>query len=34
MNSESLLHVAPSSVKKLQLNSPADIMDVYYRDIS
>ena len=33
MNSESLSHVAPSSVKKLQLNSSADIMEVYYRDI-
>lgn len=33
MNSESLLHVVQSSVKKLQLDSPVDIMEVYYQDI-
>ena len=34
MNSESLSHVAPSCIKKLQLNTPADIKEVYYRDFS
>ena len=29
MNSESLLYVAPSSIKELQLNSSANIMDHY-----